>query len=65
MQINSFFFSQDYQFFGKVPTAGSPWITWNLFDFPAGILPVTKVVQADEDILNSSYPTNDMVIKRL
>ena len=52
---------QDYYFFQKVPTAGSPWITWNLFDFPAGILPITKVKEEDEKKLNSSYPTNDLV----
>merc|ERR1712018_480012 len=56
---------QDYQFFGKVPTAGSPWITWNLFDFPAGILPVTKVTKEDEDNLCSTYPRNDLVYSHI
>ena len=52
---------KDYHFFGKVPTAGSAWITWNLFDFPAGILPVTKVTKEDETNLNSKFQTNDLV----
>ena len=39
----------------------SAWITWNLFDFPAGVLPVTKVTQEDEKILNTTFPTNDLV----
>merc|ERR1719412_3206666 len=54
---------KDYHFFGKCHTAGSSWITWNLFDFPAGILPVTKVKQEDETKLNSSYPSNDLIYK--
>merc|ERR1712179_613546 len=54
---------KDYYFFQKAPTAGSPWITWNLFVFPAGILPVTKVKQEDETKLISSYPSNDLIYK--
>ena len=42
-------------------TAGSAWIPWNIFDFPAGILPITKVTEKDEENLNSTFPTNDMV----
>ena len=44
-----------------MPTAGSSWVVWNLFDFPAGILPITKVNERDEIALNTSYPRNDMV----
>ena len=43
--------------------AGMAWIAWNLFDFPAGILPVSKVTDKDEQKLESSFPTNDMVFK--
>ena len=57
-----FYFFQDYHFFVKVPTAGSSWVVWNLFDFPAGILPITKVNEEDENALNTSYPRNDVVI---
>ena len=32
-----------------------------MFDFPAGILPMTNVKEEDEKKLNSSYPTNDLV----
>ena len=43
--------------------AGMAWIAWNLFDFPAGILPVSKVTGEDEQTLESSFPNNDMVFK--
>ena len=58
-----FIFLQEYFFFQKVPMAGMAWIAWNLFDFPAGILPVSKVTGEDEQTLESSFPTNDMVFK--
>ena len=44
-----------------MPTAGSSWVVWNLFDFPAGILPVTKVNEEDEIALRTTYPTDDLV----
>ena len=44
-----------------MPTAGSSWVVWNLFDFPAGILPVTKVNEEDENALRTTYPTDDLV----
>merc|ERR1712150_207938 len=56
---------QDYHFFVKVPTAGSSWVVWNLFDFPAGILPITKVNEEDENALNTSYPRNDVVYRHV
>ena len=44
-----------------MPTAGSSWVVWNLFDFPAGILPVTEVNEEDENALRTTYPTDDLV----
>ena len=52
---------QEYRFFQEVPTAGCTWLAWNLFDFPAGILPITNVTEEDDINLNTIFPTNDMV----
>ena len=45
----------------KVPQAMSPYVAWNLFDFPAGILPISMVTQEDEDRFFADFPTNDLV----
>ena len=52
---------QEYRFFQEVPTAGCTWLAWNLFDFPAGILPITNVTEEDNKNLNTIFPTNDLV----
>ena len=52
---------QEYRFFQEVPTAGCTWLAWNLFDFPAGILPITNVTEEDDKNLNTIFPTNDLV----
>ena len=36
-----------------------PYIPWNLFNFPAGIAPVTRWSQADADNMRH-YPTSDL-----
>ena len=52
---------QDYQFYSKVPMSMVSYIAWNLFDFPAGILPVSKVTQDDENKFVTSFTNNDLV----
>ena len=52
---------QDYQFYSKVPMACMPYIAWNIFDFPAGILPVSMVTQDDENEFLTNFPNNDLV----
>lgn len=43
-------------------------IPWNVLNFPAGVVPVTKVTQADTATDKESYPAKDIfhrIMKRV
>jgi len=47
---------------GTFVAAVTPYIPWNVMNFPAGIAPITKWNTADDDKM-ASYPTNDLAYK--
>jgi len=49
---------------GTFVAAVSPYIPWNVMNFPAGIAPVT-MWSADDDDKMKSYPTDDMAYKMI
>ena len=40
--------------------AANAYMAWNLLDMPAGVVPVSKVTQEDDNNLDN-LPSNDMV----
>jgi len=49
---------------GTFVAAVSPYISWNVMNFPAGIAPVTKWSQDDDDKM-ADYPTDDLAYKMI
>lgn len=49
---------------GTFVAAVSPYIAWNVMNFPAGIAPITKWSQADDDNM-AKYPTDDLAYKMI
>eukprot|EP00090_Calanus_glacialis_P030762 TRINITY_DN4996_c0_g1_i1.p1 TRINITY_DN4996_c0_g1~~TRINITY_DN4996_c0_g1_i1.p1 ORF type:complete len:605 (+),score=204.80 TRINITY_DN4996_c0_g1_i1:38-1852(+) len=49
---------------GMFVAAVSPYIPWNVMNFPAGIAPITKWT-TDDDAKMADYPTDDMAYKMI
>merc|ERR1719320_462467 len=49
---------------GTFVAAVTPYIPWNVMNFPAGIAPITKWSSTDDDNMET-YPTNDLAYKMI